>query len=136
MTSLKKLLMLQCAEVTIFHFLIVTAEFSEKTPSPSLLAALSGPIAVKVLSGAKITETWTLSKKAARRWGYIVRVPDWCGPLTTMPPLAPGPLQPGAQTSMPLLHCPPQILPLWLSVPNFMSEAECRLSWGTGPGKV
>lgn len=92
--------MLQCAEVTIFQFLIVTAGFSEKTPSPSLLAALSGPIAVKVLSGARITEIWTLSKKAARRWDDIIRDPDWCGPLATVPPLAPGPL---------LLNCPPQI---------------------------
>ena len=91
--------MLQCAEVTIFQFLIVTAEFSEKTPSPSPLAALSGPIAVKVLSGARITEIWTLSKKAAQRWDDIIRDPDWCGPLTTAPPLAPGPLQPGVRAA-------------------------------------
>ena len=50
-----------------------------------------------MLSGAKNTETWTLSKKAARLWDDIVRVPDWCGAITMMPPLAPGPLQPGAQ---------------------------------------
>lgn len=103
----------------MFQFLIVMAEFSEKTPSPSPLAALSGPIAVKVLSGAKITETWTLSKKAARRWDDIIRDADWCGPFTTMPPLAPGALQPGVQAAAALssTHL------VWLSVPNFMSEA-------------
>ncbi|KAI4529683.1 hypothetical protein MG293_020361 [Ovis ammon polii] len=60
-------------------------------------------------------ETRTLSKKAARRWDDIVRAPDWCGAITVMPPLAPGPLQPGAQMPItalsstdlaPLVICP------------------------------
>lgn len=48
-------------------------------------------------------ETWTLSKKAARRWDDIVRAPDWCGAITVIPPLAPGPLQPGAQMPITVL---------------------------------